>query len=205
MSKNSETVNATGYNAVAGEWDEVRSGRVVDHCIEEFCALLPEHAHILDVGCGTGKPIARYCCDRGFQVTGIDISGKMLEIAGENVPEASLHHVGLLDFQTEERFDGVIGFDSVFHIEHEKQRLIYPKVNSLLRKGGVFIFTAGLTDEFVVDEMFGHEFYYAGLNKTDLRKILAENGFEILRFEEHYEHPTTGNRDLLVVVRKISY
>jgi 2-polyprenyl-3-methyl-5-hydroxy-6-metoxy-1,4-benzoquinol methylase len=43
---------------------------------------------VLDVGCGAGVPVAR-ALTRRFSVTGIDISGRMVDRARMNVPEGT--------------------------------------------------------------------------------------------------------------------
>ena len=72
---------------------------------------------VLDVGCGTGV-FLRLCADRGADVSGLDASEGLLEIARERVPEADLR---LGDLQTlpyaDDAFDLVTGFTSFFFAE----------------------------------------------------------------------------------------
>ena len=42
---------------------------------------LPPKAKVLDVGCGTGNPIAKHIVACGFRVVGVDQSKEMLKIA----------------------------------------------------------------------------------------------------------------------------
>src|SRR5215207_2882038 len=69
---------------------------------------------VLDVGCGTGM-FLRLCADRGADVSGLDASEGLLEIARERLPEADLR---LGDLQTlpyaDDSFDLVTGFTSFF-------------------------------------------------------------------------------------------
>ena len=69
---------------------------------------------MLDVGCGTGV-FLRLCADRGADVSGLDASEGLLEVARERVPEADLR---LGDLQTlpyaDDAFDLVTGFTSFF-------------------------------------------------------------------------------------------
>ena len=77
------------YDNIADKWAEFRAGCTINKCIAEFVKLLPLHSEILDVGCGTGYPIAVFLEKKGFFVTGIDISDKMLEKARElHLPNA---------------------------------------------------------------------------------------------------------------------
>ena len=47
---------------------------------------LEDGASVLDVGCGTGVPIARALAER-YRVTGVDVSREMVRLARRNVPE----------------------------------------------------------------------------------------------------------------------
>lgn len=46
----------------------------INQCIVDFANNLSPNSRVLDIGCGTGYPIALYLSKQGFQVTGIDIS-----------------------------------------------------------------------------------------------------------------------------------
>ena len=46
--------------------------------LDRFSALLPRGASILDIGCGSGEPIARYLIGHGFAVDGVDTSPTMI-------------------------------------------------------------------------------------------------------------------------------
>lgn len=48
--------------------------------LEELAGKLPEHAHVLELGCGFGR-MTRVLLDRGFQVTALDVSEKMIRLA----------------------------------------------------------------------------------------------------------------------------
>lgn len=49
--------------------------------VEEFIAHLPKKANVLDVGCGSGVPIAEYLAQHEFSVTGVDGSKELVKIA----------------------------------------------------------------------------------------------------------------------------
>ena len=53
-------------------------------------ALLPARAEILDLCCGDGR-IAQTLAKRGYRVTGIDGSERMLTYARKRVPKAELY------------------------------------------------------------------------------------------------------------------
>ena len=81
---------AGGFDAIGSRYDEVfphKDGQV--KTVEQLLNQLPSGAHVLDVGYGTGIPTARQLVAAGCEVTGIDISPVMLDLARRNVPEAT--------------------------------------------------------------------------------------------------------------------
>lgn len=74
---------------------------------------VPAGGAVLDVGCGAGT-FCRLAAGQGFQVTGIDASATLVDLAGELVPDGDFH-VGDLQFLpfADDRFDCVTAFNSV--------------------------------------------------------------------------------------------
>ena len=163
------------YDKISAEWHKFRKDCAINKCIAEFEQLLPRNSEILDVGCGTGYPIAAYLTEKGHRVTGIDVSAQMTKKARAlNLPCA--------------RFI--------------RQESIYPKLASLIKSGGYLLFTHGNREGEITGEMYGETFYYSALDSARVCDLLTNNGFEILTFTENYSEPTTGTRDLLVTARK---
>lgn len=122
----------------------------IDFLLEEF--KLPEGAKILDVGCGVGRHSIELA-KRGYCVTGIDISQKMLEKAKEWAQkkdvEVELIKADAARFECNEEFDAAIclceGAFSLLGlsddpIEHDLG--ILRNIYKSLKPGGKFILTA---------------------------------------------------------------
>lgn len=80
------TVEA-GYDALAdrfGEWMARVEGDPWERFLAELASRLPTGARVLDLGCGNGAKISRLA-DR-FEVVGVDISERQLELARAAVP-----------------------------------------------------------------------------------------------------------------------
>src|SRR4051812_30842612 len=96
------------YDFIAEQWHKNFRGQTyVDRTlgyVDRILEGLPPQAKILDLGCGTGKPIAQHIVERGYSVVGVDQSGKLLEIAKTVVPEAELIHADMIDVQFAEKF-----------------------------------------------------------------------------------------------------
>ena len=192
------------YDEICPQWDEYRKKTSVNKCIADFSRRLKPNSSILDVGCGTGYPIDFFLSERGFRITGIDSSAKMIEkVASLKLKNTEYHVAELFGFRTEEKFDAIIAFDCLWHICHDNQKYIYGTIASLIKKGGYFIFTHGKKDGEIYGEMMGQTFYYSALDAEEVKKILISEGFEIISFTENYKERTTGDRELLVEARKL--
>ena len=195
--------NKLSYNRICEEWHKFRKNSVINKCVADFAELLCANGDILDVGCGTGQPIAQYLANRGFHVTGIDFSAEMIKKAKAlNLANATFIECDFFDFQSEKKFDGIIAFDSLWHIAKKNQPLIYDKLASLTKKGGFLLFTHGNRDDQTVGTMYNQEFYYSALPTDKVRELLIRAGFDVITLIENYKEKTTGDRDLLVIAQK---
>ena len=56
--------------------------------MDRLTAGIPIGGTILDLGCGTGDPVARAFLQQGFRITGVDSSPNLVAIAKGRLPEA---------------------------------------------------------------------------------------------------------------------
>ena len=56
--------------------------------LDRFLAHVPTGGTVLDVGCGTGEPIARYLTGRGLAVVGVDASPSMIGLCRARFPDS---------------------------------------------------------------------------------------------------------------------
>lgn len=125
-------------------WGESRDSSFVSKLVTEFANKVKPKGKILDIGCGTGYPLASYLSEKGYNVTGIDSSEKMIEIAlSRSIKNAKFLTSDFFDFKTNGKFDGVLAWDSFFHFPKEKQHVIYTRVAELRNPGGYLLFTHG--------------------------------------------------------------
>lgn len=127
-----------------------------------FAQHVPERAQVLDVGCGAGEPTARYFVDRGCQVTGIDLSTRMLALAQQRVPEANFERMDMrrLDFPAES-FDAIIAIYTVFHLPRAEHLALFAGFNRVLKPSGVLLLTLA-TQEYTGHEEFDGEIEFLG-------------------------------------------
>jgi S-adenosylmethionine-dependent methyltransferase len=109
---------------------------------------LPSEGNVLEIGCGTGA-ITISLAERGYKVTAVDLSEKMIEIAGKRLKERGLGENVV--FQVKDArdlsgvggaFDAVLSMGSLYHLVYREDRILaIREAYSRLRPGGV-IFTA---------------------------------------------------------------
>jgi SAM-dependent methyltransferase len=183
------------YDLIADEWhknviDDARVERTLRY-VDRVIAPLPRGAKILDLGCGTCNPIARYLIDRGLRVVGVDQSQKMLTIARRVIPEAELIHADMIDVQLNEKFVAAIVWYSAFHIPREHHALIYRKVADALEPGGRVLLSVGgegaesmdSTFAGLTSQMYGATFFYDAFDPKLARELIEAAGFEIELWE----------------------
>lgn len=195
-------MNKESYNKIANTWADYRNESFVSQLIIDFAEKLNPQAKVLDVGCGTGVPVARFLAEKGLLVTGIDAAEKMIEIAfSHQIPNAHFIVSDFFDFHPQETFDGILAWDSFFHFPKKSQELIYPKVAKMLNSGGYLLFTHGDVDDEHTNPMMGEEFYYSAIPKEKIKKLLEENGLEVIYMYKDYKEKDT-DRGLVVLAQK---
>jgi dihydrofolate reductase/ubiquinone/menaquinone biosynthesis C-methylase UbiE len=141
---------------------------------------IPSGSQILDLGCGTGEPIAHYLIQQGYRVTGIDASKKMIDLCKKRFPNekwllADMRHLDLQD-----KFHAVIAWHSFFHLPHDDQRKTLKILLSLVEPNGLFIFTTGPEYGEVWGDNGGFELYHASLSAKEYTQILQDCNFKVL-------------------------
>jgi 2-polyprenyl-3-methyl-5-hydroxy-6-metoxy-1,4-benzoquinol methylase len=202
--KNLKSINKKSYNTIAQQWAEHRHKSFVSQLVVDFSDKVKPKGKILDIGCGTGYPLAHYLSEKGFFVTGIDAAANMIEIAqSHSIAHAQFSVCDFFKFTTEEKFDGILAWDSFFHFPKDKQVHIYEKVGNLINPDGYLLFTHGDADGEHTNPMMGESFYYSALPKEIVCQILKDNGFEIIYVHKDYKERDT-DRGLVVLAKKAS-
>lgn len=181
------------YDNIAETWNKEREWYIEQPSIDEVIILLKPGATILDVGCGSGKPVAAYLVEKGFDVHGLDISPKLIQYAKSVIPEKKLFLADICEFTTDIRFDAIICWFALFHIHAEDHPDVLKKLHSFLKPRGILLITFADTnhkpdwteikmiDEHTIEsEMFGQSFYHSGNPANINSELIKQAGFEII-------------------------
>ena len=112
--------------------------------IPALFAILPDlnGKKILDLGCGYGEHCMEFIAKGASEVTGIDISAKMLEVAMNENSDPSITYLNMpmedLD-KLEGSYDLVVSSLAIHYIEDFKG--LVKSVYNKLRSGGMFVFS----------------------------------------------------------------
>ncbi|HVJ21512.1 MAG TPA: class I SAM-dependent methyltransferase, partial [Polyangiaceae bacterium] len=103
------------YARHARAFDRQRTGCTMERpYLDRVSSLAPPPGKVLDLGCGSSEPIARYFVEKGYQLTGVDAVGEMLAMCRERFPAMTWRQSDMRGLKLGERFDIVIAWDSFF-------------------------------------------------------------------------------------------
>lgn len=179
------------YDRHADEFARLRPHHLFEKkWLDKFIQLLRPRGHILDIGCGNGKPIAEYCIAGGFALTGVDGSAAMIAQAQTHFPAQRWIHRDMRHLTMDKTFDGLLAWDSFFHLTQNDQRAMFPRFAALSHSGSAFMFTSGTSNGTAMGTFAGEPLYHASLSPEEYREILAQNGFTVV--DVQFEDPECG-------------
>ena len=167
--------------------------------IEKIKSYLSPENVVLDIGCGTGTQ----CGDLAGnvkQVTGIDISSKLLAIAEQRKAERQLDNIEFIKTSLYDERLKADSFDVVmtFFVLHffEDIEAVFQRIHDLLKPGGLFISeTACLGEKSKIAGMLlrfaGHLGLMPKINLLTIRQLeqaLEKSGFQLvdkIKFSEN--------------------
>ncbi len=172
--------------------------------LDHLISFLPNHAKILDFGCGVGIPFDKYLAEKGFDVTGIDIARNHIQQAKKNVPKATYIEDDFTkkDFGST-KFHAIIAFYSIFHIPKEEHAELLKTMFNLLRDEGIILMTLGThTEDNIEDDWCGSTMAWSSHDPDTYRLMIADCGFEVVK-EEFEGKPGDQEYHWWIMVKKI--
>lgn len=197
--------NGEAYNLISDQFIQAREQMSLPKLLIRFAELVPSEGAILDIGCGSGVPITEYLVNKGFQVLAIDISIKLLEAAQKNIPNGRFMQADIAEFSTKTRFQGILAYDSLFHLRYQEHEKVFRKLYDFLEDKGYLLFTHGGSEGEITGEMFGHEFSYSSLGPEKTERFLTRLGFRVIEWKLNQSNDPSDNGHLTAIVQKISH
>ncbi len=146
--------------------------------------LPPAPARIVDIGCGTGRPVVSTLAAAGHDVLGIDISGVMIKAARERVPDAIFRQMDVRKFlatSTPASFDAItVYFSLIASVTQVEIRAFIGQFYELLRPGGLFVFaTVPIAAESLPLRWMGRQVVVSGLAEDEALDRIKSVGFSV--------------------------
>lgn len=168
------------YERHAGAFDKDRSRALFEKAwLDRFRALIPPGGSVLDLGCGMGEPIARYLIETRYALMGMDSAPSMIALCQERFPTHAWHVADMRSLALARRFDGIIAWDSFFHLTPDDQRRMFPVFAAHAAPKAALMFTSGPAHGEAVGVYQGEKLYHASLDPAEYRTLLARNGFAV--------------------------
>lgn len=134
------------YETFARIYDSVMDDALYDAWLDFSLRHFPQDKkQVLELACGTGI-LSIMLAQKGYDVTGLDLSGDMLKLADKRAKEAGLdldfHQGNMLDLSGLGSFDMVTCYsDSICYMEDEVEvGDVFAQVYEHLNAGGRFLF-----------------------------------------------------------------
>jgi SAM-dependent methyltransferase len=189
------------YQRHARAWTRARGRRLTEKWwLDRFAELPHPSGHVLDIGCGSGEPIAHYLAEKGYSITGVDSSPEMIKMFRANLPEQTGIVADMRSLQLGRRFQGLLAWDSFFHLGFDDQRAMFKVFNEHAGFGAPLMFTSGPEEGEAIGTLEGEPLYHASLAPSEYRSLLKAAGFEVVAHAA--KDPTCGGRTIWLAVRQ---
>jgi SAM-dependent methyltransferase len=156
------------YNKHAEEFTASTFEVDMESLYQPFLALLPESAHILDLGCGSGRDSLTFK-NKGYRIDAMDYSAELVKKATE-LTGIQVKYQSFYDLSEVAVYDGIWACASLLHCERKRLAEVLEKMLRTLKPDGVIYmsFKYGDSDR----EKYGREF--TDLNEQQAQELLAQ-------------------------------
>lgn len=167
----------------------------------EFIKSMPNGAKILDCGCGPGQD-SEVFAKLGFNVTGIDITPKFIEMASRRVPDANFIQMDMMDINlSPDTFDGVWVSFSLLHIHQTDVPKVLSNIKRIMKTNGKMMIALhrGPKTDWVAANISGlnHNCSVQEWVQSDFERVIQESRFKI-EYSRPFERP--GGRFPLLTI-----
>jgi SAM-dependent methyltransferase len=190
-----QQMQAAAFDHIGERYDEVfphKEGQL--KAVAWLIERLRPGARVLDVGCGTGVPTTRQLIEAGAQVTGIDISPVMLELARRNVPGATFAEMDALDAGPAlGEFDAVVAFFSLLMLPRAEIPRALARLRDIIVPGGWL--ALGMVEADIDDvpiPFLGAQVRVSGYIRDELREVVSAAGYTVLAESSLSYAPTSA-------------
>ena len=146
-----------------------RESEVVSGLIRKYKQT--QNNRLLDVACGTGTHIKHFLDE--YQVSGLDLSTEMLELAGKQYPGIDFFNGSMIDFENTRRFGSIICLYGSIGFVQTVANLIktMSTFSKHMDKGGMLILTPWSCKEHFTEHVVSDRVRRDGIQIARMEKV----------------------------------
>ena len=168
------------YDKVGFKYDSMRSNIGVKDILHEI-DILGNKIKVLDLGCGTGHPIAKTISPIVKEYCGIDNSQPMLDAYLKNVQNANYRLLDMPDIeQVSGKWDFIFSWGAICHLPIELQKKTMTAVSKLLKPEGRFLFTGGKEAGDCTGKVGKYTVNHYSMGESEYKRFLSEQGMDLI-------------------------
>ncbi len=168
------------YDKVGSTYDSMRGNVGVKDILHEV-KILGNRIKVLDLGCGTGHPIAKAVSPIVDKYCGIDNSQPMLDIYLKNVQNADCKLLDMPNInQIPGEWDLIFSWGAICHLPVELQKKTMIAAVDLLKPGGRFLFTSGQEEEECTGKVGKYTVYHHSMGRSAYTELFKEQNVELI-------------------------
>lgn len=183
------------YDSLAEEYAETFFGEHEKkpkdrEILRRFSEEIGNRRPVWDFGCGPGQT-AQYLKDLGTEISGLDLSEKLLDQARKNYPGIHFRKGDILNLEfDDDSIAGVVAFYAIIHFNKEQVGLAFREVFRVLQPGGLFLCTYHIGEETIhLDEFLckNIDIDFMFFSSAFISDCLKNSGFEKIEIIERAE------------------
>jgi SAM-dependent methyltransferase len=185
------------YDVVAKEYAEAffkeHEKKPMDcEILNRFALEFGERQPVWDLGCGPGQT-SQYLKDLGVNISGLDLSEKILEQAKAFHPGIYFQKGNILNLEFDnDSIAGVVAFYSIVHFTEEQVRIAFNEIFRVLQPGGILLLTFHIGDKTIhIEEFLGKkvDVDFMFFSTHFITSHLKRNGFKKVEVIEREPYP----------------
>lgn len=131
-------INRQAYNRISESYQEdYFSNPLLVEAFDTWLGLLPAGGKVLDAGCGHGNPVIGRLLEKGFCVTGSDLSPAMLAQARNQYPNIEFWEKAITELEIGAAFEGACSFSSMLYLDQIDFFHGIHRLSQALKPGGL--------------------------------------------------------------------
>jgi ubiquinone/menaquinone biosynthesis C-methylase UbiE len=185
------------YDTLAKEYAETFTGEHEkkpkdQEILKRFSREIGDRRPVWDLCCGPGQT-AGYLKNLGIEISGLDLSEKILEQARAIHPEIHFRKGNILELEFEnDVVAGAVAFYAIIHFTEEQAGKAFREVFRVLQPGGIFLFTYHIGEETIhldefLDKKIDIDFMF--FTNDFISSSLKDIGFEKIEIIEREPYP----------------